>query len=281
MATNRHIIPIQTLHLFPVLDSLLTDLLTSLSEEEWNAPTIAKLWTVKDIASHLLDGNLRGLSASRDKFFGEKPGQINSYADLVSYLNQLNLNWTNATKRLSPQVLVTLLQITGKQYAEHLNTLAPFDDALFSVAWAGQERSDNWFHIAREYTEKFLHQQQIRDAVGRQGLLTKELFFPFIHTLMYGLPHTYRNVVADTGTTVTLNILTAIGGQWTIHKTETGWEFTGERISQPDATVNLAPYDAWKLFSKGMTARDAIASAEITGNRGLGEVALQMVSVMA
>ncbi|MEO8240286.1 MAG: maleylpyruvate isomerase N-terminal domain-containing protein [Flavobacterium sp.] len=69
---NSKIIPIQTSHLFSVLDELLIELLKSLTEEEWNVQTIAKKWTVKDIASHLLDGNLRGLSISRDHFFLEK-----------------------------------------------------------------------------------------------------------------------------------------------------------------------------------------------------------------
>ncbi|QNK63461.1 maleylpyruvate isomerase N-terminal domain-containing protein [Pedobacter sp. PAMC26386] len=62
-------IPIKTVHLFPVLDKLLLELLPALTAEEWNLPTIAKLWTVKDITAHLLDGNLRMLSASRDHFF--------------------------------------------------------------------------------------------------------------------------------------------------------------------------------------------------------------------
>ncbi|HTJ50538.1 MAG TPA: maleylpyruvate isomerase N-terminal domain-containing protein [Cyclobacteriaceae bacterium] len=119
-------VPIKTLHLFPTVDRMLIELLHSLTEKEWNKPTIAKLWTVKDIVSHLLDGGLRALSASRDNFFGEKAENINSYSDLVSFLNKLNMEWTNATKRLSPQVLTSLLEITNKQYAEHLATLNPF-----------------------------------------------------------------------------------------------------------------------------------------------------------
>ena len=42
-----------------------------------------------------------------------------------------------------------------KQFLKHLQALKPFDKAIFSVAWAGQDESENWFHIAREYTEKF------------------------------------------------------------------------------------------------------------------------------
>jgi hypothetical protein len=44
----------------------------------------------------------------------------------------------------------------------------------FSVARAGEEASLNWFNIAREYSERSLHQQQIREAVGAPGLTGRE-----------------------------------------------------------------------------------------------------------
>ncbi|MES2795411.1 MAG: maleylpyruvate isomerase N-terminal domain-containing protein [Bacteroidota bacterium] len=281
MITNSSKTPIQTLHLFPVLDQMLIGLLKSLTAEEWHAPTIAKLWTVKDIASHLLDGNLRALSYSRDNYFGEKPTHIHSYSDLVAYLNQLNASWTNATKRLSPTVLIELLEATGKQYSDHLQTLDPFGIAVFSVAWAGQDQSQNWFHIAREYTEKFIHQQQIREAVGKQALFTKALFYPFIDTFMFGLPPTYRNVDAKIGTVVSIKVLTDIGGEWNIIKKETEWKLINNPSGKPISTVSMTPEIAWKLFSKGITPEQAFPEIEIKGEKEIGEIALQMVSVMA
>jgi hypothetical protein len=146
------------------------------------------------------------------------------------------------------------------------------------VAWAGEEVSQNWFHIAREYTEKYIHQQQIRDAVGKEGILTKELFSPFINTLMYALPYTYKNITADTGTTVTVKIVSAIGGQWSLIKTTSNWEFTNPAIEKVDATIMMDPKIAWKLFSKGITATEALDKVEITGNTVLGKAALNMVS---
>jgi uncharacterized protein (TIGR03083 family) len=278
---SQEIIPIETLHLFPVLDELLIELLKSLTEEEWNAKTVCKKWTVKDIASHLLDGNLRALSISRDHFFGEKPENINSYSDLVNFLNQLNMTWTNATKRLSPTVLIDLLESTGKQYAEHLQTLNPFENAIFSVAWAGEETSLNWFHITREYTEKFLHQQQIRNAVGKQALLTTTLFYPFIHTFMQALPHVYASVKAQNGTIISIVVTTEIGGQWNIIKDDENWRFITSFDEEPASTVKISPDDAWLLFSKGITPAEAQEKVEIIGNKDLGEIALNMVSVMA
>jgi hypothetical protein len=274
-------IKIETRHLFTVLDKLLVELLNSLTEEEWQAQTVARLWKVKDVAAHLLDGNLRGLSISRDRYFGEKADNIHSYEDLVSFLNRLNLDWTNAAKRLSPRVLIELLEITGKQYSGHLNTLDPLEDAVFPVAWAGQSVSPNWFHIAREYTEKFLHQQQIRDAVNKPGILTKELFYPFIDTLMHALPYTFKDVAAPNDTVVSMVVTTTIGGQWNITRTAGGWVLNKDNTLVSAAMVTLDPNTAWKLFSKSWRPAQVMDKVEIKGDRMLAKQALQMVGFMA
>lgn len=274
-------VPIPTIHLFPKIDRLLIKLLKSLTPDEWQMRTIANFWTVKDIASHLLDGNLRTLSFSRDGYFGERPPAINSYSDLVNYLNVLNADWTKATRRLSPAVLIELLQLTGKQFCRHLNTLNPFDQAVFSVAWAGEDESANWFHIAREYTEKWIHQQQIWDAVHKPGLMTRELFYPLIDVLVYGLPHTYRNVEAEEGTVIQLTVATVIGGDWYLVRTAGKWRLTKSQTDNIAAQVIIEPDTAWKLFSKGMTPERALEIVILKGDEKLGEAALQMVSVMA
>ncbi len=72
----------ETICLIAKLDAKLIELLRSLSKEEWEKQTVAKLWKVKDVAAHLPDGNLRGLSTSRDQYFGEKPENINIYQHL-------------------------------------------------------------------------------------------------------------------------------------------------------------------------------------------------------
>lgn len=269
----------QIISLHYSLDIELIKLLNSLTAEEWNAPTIAKKWKVKDIASHLLDTTFRGLSVSRDNFFGEKAEGIEDYQGLIAFLNKLNMDWTSATARLSPQLLISLLQCYGKEFIDHLGTLDPEAPAIFSVAWAGQETSPNWFHIAREYTERFLHQQQIRDAVGNQGLMTREYFYPFIDILVMALPHTYRNISAKEGTTVSVVVTSEIGGTWSIVKTQNGWELTDS--IKADATVSMNPDIVWKLFSKGITPEEALSQVRISGNEELALTTLKMVSVMA
>lgn len=281
MKPGKKDVPVKTVHLFPVLDKMLIKLLRSLSDEQWNSPTIARLWTVKDIAAHLLDGNVRTLSCSRDRYFGQKADNIHSYDDLVVYLNQLNHQWTDAAKRISPKLLTGLLESTGKQFCRHVKKLDPYDEAVFSVAWAGQDVSPNWFHIAREYTEKFLHQQQIRDAIGAEALFTKKLYYPFLDTFMRALPHTYRHVEAATGTIVSVIVTGKAGGRWNIIKNDNGWDLVKKIKTAAAAVVTIDPHDAWKLFSKGISPAEAESRVEITGDIPLGKRALQMIAVMA
>lgn len=276
----HHVIPIEVNHLFSVLDAKLIELLSSLKAEEWDKPTIAKEWKVKDIAAHLLDGNLRHLSISRDKYYGDIPGDIGGYNDLVAYLNRLNADWVKAYKRISPKVLIDLLENTGKQYTDYINTLDPWAEAIFPVAWAGEEISTNWFHLAREYTEKWIHQQQIREALGKEPLFEKELYQPFIATIMCGLPHQYKNTAANTGTSVLVK-LKELDEEWHINKTDEGWVLRRETRLNPTSKIILDMDTAWKVFSKGMSPEAVVDKVNIEGDEALGKVALGMVSVMA
>jgi uncharacterized protein (TIGR03083 family) len=275
-------IPIQTLHLFPVLDKLLLELLASLSPEEWHMPTVAKQWNVKDIAAHLLDGNIRAIAALHGYQSNEPPPQINNYQDLVAYLNNLNAVWVKAMKRVSPAYLMAQLESTGEQYIQYLHMLPPFAQAMYSVAWAGEDSSLNWFHIAREYTEKWHHQQQIRDAVGKPGLMTKELFYPAMDTFMCALPHTYRNTHVDEGTILKVTVTSDAGGEWYLKRTVDKWALMKERpVYATDSSVTLSPDVAWKLFTKAITPDAARAAAMVEGDNRLAAPIFGMLAVMA
>jgi len=278
---TKEAIPIDVVDLLPTLHKKLIDLLKSLSHEDWHRKTVAKLWTVKDVAAHLLDGNIRTLSSLRDDYSGEQPGSIKDYKDLVDYLNKLNADWVKAMKRVSPSMLILLHETTGQLFCEYYKSLNPFDDARFSVAWTGEETSKNWKHIAREYTEKWLHQQQIRAAVDKPGLMSKELFYPFIDVFMLGLPFTYRNVKAANGTTVKLTITTEIGGSWFLTRLNEEWKLSKEELKKFDSEIQIYPDIAWRLFSKSIRPDEIKGDVKIIGDKELGETALSMVSVMA
>jgi uncharacterized protein (TIGR03083 family) len=273
-------------HLFPVLDNHLMSLLRSLTDEEWNAPTLARRWTVKDVAAHLLDGNIRTLSMQRDGYFGVQPtGDVSSYHGLVTWLNELNNDWVAAARRISPAVMILLHEATGRLTNEYYASLHLHDKAIFSVGWAGEEESLNWMHLAREYTEKWHHQQQIRHAVGRTApLMSRELFFPLIDTFMRALPHTYRSVDAPSGTVIRVVVTGEAGGNWYVLKNDAAWELIAVLPETPppsSTSVSFPPETAWMLFTKGITAEAARAEATVIGDERLAAPVFSMLSVMA
>lgn len=278
--TTQPNLPIDVVHLLPVLDKKLLDLLQSLTPDEWRQQTIAKLWTVKDVVAHLLDGNIRILSILRDNYFGEAPSS-NAPRDLVDFLNRLNADWVKAMKRTSPQVLIFLLEITGRLFCGYLKTLNPAGKSVLAVDWAGEAESRNWMEIAREYTEKWLHQQQIRNAVDKPGLMTRELYYPFIDIFMLALPYTYRAIQAKSGATVKITVTTDIGGSWLLTRHDTEWWLTKEHTETAMAEIIMDPDTSWKLFSKSLRPGQVMDKIIILGDQTLGATALEMVAVMA
>ncbi|HEX6334592.1 MAG TPA: maleylpyruvate isomerase N-terminal domain-containing protein [Flavisolibacter sp.] len=271
--------PVDARELFAPLDEKLLSLLRSLTEEEWNQQTIAPLWKVRDAAAHLLDGSIRALSMQRDGYFGISPSDF-SHQGIINWLNQTNAEWVTAARRISPQLMIFLHEQTGAQVSRFFALLQPFDKAIFDVTWAGEEGRWNWMHVAREYTEKWLHQQQIRDAVQKPGIITKEFFYPFIATLVYALPKAYENVDAPEGTRVHLHISSEAGGDWAIIKSNEGWKLATE-TGNAQARISIDPDTAWKLFSKGMRPEQASSRVTITGDESIALPALSMVAVMA
>jgi uncharacterized protein (TIGR03083 family) len=273
---------IQVKHLFEPLDDKLMELLESLSPADWDKQTVAKAWKVKDVISHLLEGNLRTLSMQKEGYYGELPPAINSYQDLVNWLNLLNAEWIKASKRISPNMLIVLHKATNQLTNQYYQSLNPDAPAVFAVDWAGESESLNWMHLAREYTEKWHHQQQIREATGRDGIMTREFFYPFIDTFFRALPHTFKNTGAAVNTLIKITVTSGIGGNWYLQKVKDGWQLFKETdAANFAATVKIPPDIAWKLFSKSIRPDDVKSRIEVTGNATLAGQVLNMVSVIA
>ena len=278
--------PILVSGLFRELHGHLLELLRSLSPEDWHRPTVCSAWCVKDIASHLLDGDLRRLSIQRDGYIPpDAPSGFESHEALVAYLTRLNADWTAATRRISPRNLIRLLEVTGEEVADLFESADPFGPATFPVGWAGEAESSMWFDIAREYTERWHHQRQIALAVGRATPIdSRRLYHPVLDTFLRALPFTYRGVEAPEGATVAVTVEGEAGGDWFVAKVGEGWAMLDEVPDCPTARVVIDQADAWRLFTKRTdraTARARFPAIRIEGDAGLGGRVLEMVSIMA
>jgi uncharacterized protein (TIGR03083 family) len=259
--------PILTQHLFRPLHVELVALLRGLDAAEWRAPTVAGTWTVKDVAAHLLDTALRRLSMHRDGYVPP----LAPAEDLAAFVNGLNTEGVAFARRLSPDLLVDLIERYGAQMAAFLESLDPFADAQWGVSWAGEEHSPMWFDVARELTERWHHQQQIRDATGRPPLYDVYLA-PVVATFVRALPFTYRDVEAAEGTTVVLRIddlawSLVREGAWTLHPGET---------SSPATRVTMSGDRAWRLFTRQRIDPQAV----VEGNASLAQPLLRMVAII-
>ena len=273
--------PVFLVDRLPALHERLITLLRGLKEPDWHRPTACALWSVKDITAHLLDTTLRRLSFGRDRLRSVPEPAPASYAELVAYLNRLNAEWTAACRRLSPRVLIEILEEMGPRLHQFFGSLDPHEPALFPVSWAGENDSPVWFDIGREYTEQWLHQQQIREAVGTDLLSGREWLHPTLDIFVRALPFTFKDVGAAAGLSIRFEISGPAGGVWTLVRNPENWALFAGTDREPAAKVRLDQEVAWKLFSKGLSDQAARQHILIEGDRRLAEPVFRSLAVMA
>lgn len=273
MSGLRALEPLDVAPLFAPLHRELLELLRSLPPDAWARPTLAPRWRVRDVAAHLLDGDLRKLAAHRDGHLlsaGDEPPK--SYDDVVSLINSLNTTGVAYAERLSPRLLVDLLDITGTWVSKFVEQLDPSAPAVFAVAWAGESESQNWMDTGREYTERWHHQAQIREAVDAPLLLDDSWYEPLLSFSMRALPRAYAGVPAAEGTSINIEVGDWL---WCLVRDSDSWRLYRGGVTSPATTVRLARNDAWRLF---YNAPGAIVSVE--GDRDLAGHLLATRSVM-
>ncbi len=271
--------PLLVADLFPELLEHLLGLLSDLPPGDWERPTPCPGWTVHDLAAHLLGDDISQL-ARRDGHRGLSI-QARGYSDLVDALNRANQAWVDAARRISPRLLVDLLEVVGAQADEYLASLDPFETGPV-VSWAGPDPAPMWLHVAREYTERWLHQQQIRDAVGRAPLYEPRLFAPALAAFVYGAPRAFASERRPRGTAVSLAIEGDAGGRWLVASDGERWGLYVEDDvpARTAAEVAIEQGHAWRLFTRGLTKEEARARARIEGDVALGVRVLDTVSVI-
>ncbi len=275
--------PVLVTHLFPDERAALLDGLRSLDREQWERPTVCHGWSVGDVARHLVADDLGRLSRGRDAytahgFTASSPEEFES--ELLTFINAANEAWVAAARRLSPAIVIDLLEWSGREtqaYFESLDLQAIGD----AVTWAGPEPAPKWLDVAREYTERWHHQAQIREGAGLPLLDDSRLFAPVLAAFVLGVPHAFRQTEADEGTHVRLRITGDAGGEWSLVYSDGRWALVQPLDSDADASVEIGQDAAWRLFTKGLTPREAKESARIEGDELLAEQVLRTVSIIA
>lgn len=273
--------PILTGHLFRPLAGELLTLLRSLAHIDWTRPTSAGTWQVRDVVAHLIDGSLRRVSAERDQHAAPPPATpIRGYADVVAFLDELNAQWVTAAARLSPAVLVELLELASERLATVMETADPHAPALFEVAWAGVHGSTRWLDHGRDFTEQWHHQDQIREAVGAPPLRESQWLRPVLSISLLALPRGYAQTAAEPGTSIVLDVSGPAGGAWTLERTATTWALHAGASSQPATRVRIEDYDLARLLLHRLSPDSARVVIDVTGDAALAQPLLATRAVM-
>jgi Mycothiol maleylpyruvate isomerase N-terminal domain len=250
----------------------LLSLLTSLSGAQWALPTAAPEWSVKDIALHLLDVDLSWLARDRD---GDRTGIIPvppGHEEFVRGLARRNQQWVEGSRILSPQLITGLLGWSGEQLDAHLRTLDLTSPS--SVYWAGDVPL--WFDLAREFTERWVHYRQIREAALPDGRdQPPDEYLPLVlWTFVWGFPHQYR-APAPAGTTIAVEVSGL--GEWTLTRTAAGWSLEERRAAAPAAGLRMTGEAAWRLLTG---ARYDPRQVQLSGDPALAEPLLRVRGII-
>lgn len=270
-------IPIDVRRLFPVERQELLELLGSLQPADWAKPTVCPGWDVKDIASHILNDYMRRLSGSRDGYGG---AVFANDETLPTYLARVNGEFVRAMRQCSPNTIIDVLAHLGTQLDAVWADIDMDGAAHLDVSWAGASTSPGWLDVARDYTEYWVHQQQIRDAVPQPGADGADLLRPVIVTFLHAVPFALRDHPRPSGTAVEFEVTGPAGGRWTVTSDGAQWDLTAELVHGPDASVRIDQDTVWRLATRGITEEQGRACAELNGDSQLAEAAATLLAVV-
>jgi len=233
---------------------------------------------VHDVVAHVVHDYVRRLSGTRDGFAspGPRPGE-----NLPSFLHRVNQEFVDVASRCSPQVLIDLLAHLGPQL-DQLWADLDLHGLGQPVSWAAPDApAPIWLDVAREYSEFWVHQQQIRDAAGRPGANEENLTTPVIDVFMRAVPYALRDVAAEPGHAVEISVSGSGGGTWNARRGLTRWALShGAAQQEPRSRVAVSADTFWRVATRGIDVDDALARATITGDQHLGAAALSLVSII-
>ncbi|MGH2722457.1 MAG: maleylpyruvate isomerase family mycothiol-dependent enzyme, partial [Actinomycetota bacterium] len=260
----------------------LVDLLRGLDAGQWDLPTVCEGWSVKDVALHVLGGDLGNIAGRRDGLWAlqPEPGET-----MGVFIGRINRQWVEAARRMTPRLIVELLEWSGPRLFEHLEQLDPMGTSG-EVSWAAPGPAPVWLDVAREYTERWLHQQHIRDAVGVPGQRDSGFLGPVVATFVHALPMALKDAAAPAGSRLQVDVRGEGGGTWTVVRAGDdgplrGWELRAGSEGDPAASVSMDTDTAWRLLTLGLDEEAAAARVRQAGDATLTRCALRAVAIIA
>ena len=132
----------------------------------------------------------------------------------------------------------------------------------------------------REYTERWHHQMQIRDATDRPLLLEDRWLGSLLDISVRALPAAYASCEAPDGASVRLVVDNKAAHTWTLQKLEGRWTLDRGTHGEAHTTVTLSADTAWRLFYNALAPDDLQRRVLVTGDAALAEPLLRARSIV-
>jgi uncharacterized protein (TIGR03083 family) len=230
----------------------LLTVLRSLDDEDWSLPTRCPGWSILDLAAHLIGDDLGYIAGHRDAHHGTEPPPGLGAERFITWLDELQDDWVRAARRLSPRLTIELLAWLDDRMVETIRA----DDSRAedaTVSWASDGLVPRWLDHGRELTERWIHHQQIADALGRPTEATGETLARVLDILRWAYPPGLEDIAAPEGAGVVI----AVDGWglsmvWTLVCSTAGWSFDPVDDAQVIARMTMTPEQAWRQLTNNL-----------------------------
>jgi uncharacterized protein (TIGR03083 family) len=235
--------------LFTLERSRLRGVLDTLGAADWGRATPCPGWSVLGLAIHLVGDDLSFLAWQRDNHHGTPSPEGLDEQGFIAWLDELQIEWVHAARRLSPRLVADLLSWLGDQVAD---TVAGQDPAALAanVSWASATAAPVWLDQVRELSERWIHRQQILQSIDRQADLRADLAEPVLDGLRWAYRYRLAVVRRPRGSRVAITVTgPEFGLEWNLVSDGQGWEFDPTVDGPYIARLQMSTDQAWRLLT--------------------------------
>jgi len=238
-------------------------LLTSLSPEQWAAPTALPGWSVHDNVAHVVgtEYTLAGQAAP--------PCEVDVHAlpHVRNDMGAANETWVIALRDVRPDQLLTRFREITAARREHLEALSPTDYDAPSWTPAGERTYGRFMRI--RLFDCWMHEQDIRDAIDLpghdDGRCARLALAEMADALGYLVG---KRAGAPDGSSVTIELTGPIHTTW--HVAVDGRAAIVEHLPGPaTATLRLTSTLFTRLCGGRVPVEDRLDEIDLTGDTDL------------
>lgn len=253
----------------------IANLCATFTAGDWQTPTDCPGWMVQDQVAHLIGGESRLLGLPAPE---HTPQDVSHVKNDIGQRNEIWVDWHRSWT--GAQVLTRFRALTAERL-RRIGALRPedFDEATQTPIGPGTVRDLLNIRIF----DAWVHEQDIRRAVGRPGHLTGPVAEHAVDRVAMAMPYVIgRKVKPADGSTIVFTMPAATGRSIAVRMESGRAQELRDIPSVPTVRLSMDA-EAFTCLGCGRWAPEAMLKAgriQITGDRALGQTILAQMNIM-